>query len=145
MSKFILSCCSTADLTKEHFEKINVRYICFHYELDGVEHADDLGQSIPFDEFYKKMSEGAMTKTSQVNAEEYKEYFEGFLKEGYDVLHVCLSSGISGTVNSANIARDMLADEYPDRKYMLWIHLARHPVMALSWIRLRHSAMKERQ
>ena len=61
MSKFILSCCSTADLTKEHFEKINVRYICFHYELDGVEHADDLGQSIPFDEFYKKMSEGAMT------------------------------------------------------------------------------------
>ena len=75
-----------------------------------------LGQSIPFDEFYKKMSEGAMTKTSQVNAEEYKEYFEGFLKEGYDVLHVCLSSGISGTVNSANIARDMLADEYPDRK-----------------------------
>lgn len=116
MSKFILSCCSTADLTKEHFEKINVRYICFHYELDGVEHADDLGQSIPFDEFYKKMAEGAMTKTSQVNAEEYKEYFEGFLKEGYDVLHVCLSSGISGTVNSANIARDMLADEYPDRK-----------------------------
>lgn len=116
MSKFILSCCSTADLTKEHFEKINVRYICFHYELDGVEHADDLGQSIPFDEFYKKMAEGSMTKTSQVNAEEYKEYFEGFLKEGYDVLHVCLSSGISGTVNSANIARDMLADEYPDRK-----------------------------
>lgn len=67
--------------TKEHFEKINVRYICFHYELDGVEHADDPGQSIPFDEFYKKMAEGAMTKTSQVNAEEYKEYFEGFLRK----------------------------------------------------------------
>ena len=40
MAKFILSCCSTADLSKEHFDKIDVKYICFHYELDGVEHPD---------------------------------------------------------------------------------------------------------
>ena len=38
MAKYILSCCSTADLSKEHFDKIDVKYICFHYELDGVEH-----------------------------------------------------------------------------------------------------------
>ena len=34
MEKYILSCCSTADLTKEHFEAIDVKYICFHYELE---------------------------------------------------------------------------------------------------------------
>ena len=48
MEKYILSCCSTADLTKEHFEAIDVKYICFHYELDGVEYPDDLGQTIGF-------------------------------------------------------------------------------------------------
>lgn len=116
MSKYILSCCSTADLAKEHFEKRDLNYICFHYELDGKQYSDDLGQSIPFADFYKAMQEGADTKTSQVNASEYEAYFEPFLQEGKDILHVCLSSGISGSYNSANIAKDMLEEKYPDRK-----------------------------
>ena len=116
MSDYIISCCSTADLTKEHFEKRNLQYICFHYELDGKEYEDDLGETIAFEDFYRAMQNGAETKTSQVNAAEYEEYFESFLKEGKDVLHVCLSSGISGSYNSANIAKDMLQEKYPDRK-----------------------------
>ena len=71
---------------------------------------------MPFEDFYRAMQNGAETKTSQVNAAEYEEYFESFLKEGKDVLHVCLSSGISGSYNSANIAKDMLQEKYPDRK-----------------------------
>lgn len=117
MSKYVISCCSTADLSKEQMEARGLHYICFHYELNGKEYADDLGQSMPFDQFYKEMAaEGATTKTSQVNAEEYEEYFESFLKEGYDVLHLTLSSGISGSINSANIAREELMERYPDRK-----------------------------
>lgn len=68
------------------------------------------------EQFYAAMTAGAETKTSQVNAAEFEEYFEGFLKQGKDVLHLCLSSGISGTYNSACIARDELAERYPDRK-----------------------------
>ncbi len=116
MSNYILSCCSTADLSKEHFEKIDVRYICFHYQLDGVDYLDDLGQTMDFDEFYKRMANGADTKTSQINADEFIDYFRPMLEEGKDILHVSLSSGISGVVNSANIARDVLSEEYPDRK-----------------------------
>ena len=70
--QYILSCCSTADLTPEHFKERNISYICFHYELDGVEYKDDLGQSINFEDFYKAMAQGADTKTSQVNADEYE-------------------------------------------------------------------------
>lgn len=116
MSDFILSCCSTADLTREHFERRNIKYICFSFELDGERYPDDLGESMPFDKFYKAMEDGASTKTSQVNVAEFEEYFEGFLKEGKDVLHLCLSSGISGVHNSACVARDMVAERYPDRK-----------------------------
>lgn len=116
MSEYVISCCSTADLSKEHFEKRDINYICFHYELDGVPYPDDLGQTMAFDVFYKKMDEGADTKTSQINEAEFEEYFDPFLKQGKDILHICLSSGITGVVNSANIAREMLLEKYPERK-----------------------------
>lgn len=116
MDNYILSCCSTADLSKEHFEAIDVHYICFHYQLDGKEYPDDLGQSIPFPEFYSRMAAGAATATSQVNVQEYIDYFESFLKKGLDILHVSLSSGISGSCNSACSARDQLHLKYPKRK-----------------------------
>lgn len=116
MSDYIISCCSTADLSKEHFEKRDIQYICFHYELDGKQYKDDLGESVSFEDFYCAMQEGADTRTSQVNASEYEEYFEPFLKEGKDILHVTLSSGISGSYNSANIAKDILQERYPERK-----------------------------
>lgn len=116
MSDYVISCCSTADLSKEHFEKIDVHYCCFHYEMDGVQYLDDLGQSMDFDVFYQRMTDGAMTKTSQINADEYEEYFTQFLSQGKDILHLTLSSGISGTFNSANLAKALLEDKYPDRK-----------------------------
>ena len=116
MERFILSCCSTADLSKEHFEKREINYVCFHYYLDEAYYPDDLGQSMSFGEFYKAMENGAMTKTSQVNVAEFEEYFEPFLKEGKDILHLSLSSGISGAYNSAMVAKNLLEEKYPDRK-----------------------------
>lgn len=124
MNKYILSCCSTADLTKEHFTKRNIHYICFHYELDGKQYEDDLGMTMAFPDFYQAMADGAQTKTSQVNAEEFEEYFESFLKEGFDILHLCLSSGLSGVFNSANIAKNTLLEKYPERNMIIVDSLA---------------------
>lgn len=116
MQNYILSCCSTADLTKEHLNKRQIEYICFHFEIDEKEYPDDLGKSMPPEQLYEKMLNGSTTRTSQVNSTEFIEYFEPFLKEGNDILHVCLSSGISGVINSANIAKETLEEKYPDRK-----------------------------
>lgn len=116
MENFILSCCSTADLSKEHFIKRAIHYVCFRFQLNGKTYTDDLGESIPFDDLYNAMKQGADTKTSQLNAAEFEEYFEPFLQQGKDILHVCISSGISGTYNSANLAKEALQERYPDRK-----------------------------
>jgi len=124
MNDFILSCCSTADLSKEHFLSRDIHYICFHYELDGRQYADDLGESITFADFYQAMTNGAETKTSQINAAEYEAYFESFLKQGKDILHLTLSSGISGTINSALIAKATLEEQYPGRKIYIVDSLA---------------------
>ncbi len=124
MSNYVISCCSTADLTKEHFEKRNINYICFHFYLNGKEYADDLGKSISIDDFYKAMEGDADTRSSQVNADEFIEYFEAFLKDGKDIVHISLSSGLSGVYNSAVIAKNELTEKYPDRKIMIIDSLA---------------------
>ena len=124
MNKYILSCCSTADLTDEHLKNRNISYICFFYEINGQIHKDDMGKTVSMDEFYKSMAEGAQTKTSQINAEEFMEYFEPFLKDGYDIFHVCLSSGLTGVISSANIARTELLERYPQRKIYIMDSLA---------------------
>lgn len=116
MSNFILSCCSTADLAKEHFERRDISYICMHFALDGTEYLDDLGQSIPFDQFYQAMVDGAETKTSQINIAEFLDYFTAFLEQGKDILHVSLSSGISGTYQSAESAAMIARERFPERK-----------------------------
>ena len=124
MSDYILSCCSTADLSAELMEARDIHYICFHYEVDGTTYPDDLGQSIPFARFYQMMRDGAMTRTSQVAVGEYEEYFETFLRAGKDILHLTLSSGISGTLNSAVIAAEDLQEKYPERKIYIVDSLA---------------------
>ncbi len=124
MNEYILSCCSTADLSEAHFRDRSISYICFHYELDGIQYLDDLGKTMSFDKFYSAMANGADTKTSQINVDEFINYFEPFLKEGKDILHLCLSSGISGVVNSAMLAKETLEEQYPDRKVYILDSLA---------------------
>ncbi len=116
MSNYILSCCSTADLQLSHFQARDIHFISFHYLLDGVQLDDDLGQSMPFEEFYARMAAGADTSTSQVNSDEFEAYFTPFLEAGQDILHVTLSSGISGVINSALIAQENLQKKFPERK-----------------------------
>lgn len=116
MADYILSCCSTVDISAEHLAKRNLSYACFHYYMDGVAYSDDLGKSMPFETFYAKMVAGADTKTSQINMDEFIAYFTPFLKEGKDILHVTLSSGLSGVTNSAMAAAKVLSESYPERK-----------------------------
>ena len=113
---FILSCCSTVDLTNEIMEQRDIRYVHFNYSMDGVQHKDDMGQTVSMKEFYDAMVAGAEVRTAQVNVDEYIRFFTPFLEEGRDVLHITLSSGISGSYNSARLAADMLREKFPERK-----------------------------
>ena len=116
MNSYVLSCCSIADLSPAHLEKRGIPFVSFHYTMDGKDCADDMGQTISSEAFYKAMAAGAEVRTSQVNVEEFTQYFDRFLSAGKDVLHVCLSSGLSGSYNSARIATEMLREKYPERK-----------------------------
>lgn len=119
MSDYVLTCCSTADLPLDYLKNRHIPFVCFHYTMDGKEYPDDLGQSMSFEAFYDRIAKGALPTTSQVNLGQFIEFFEPFLKEGKDILHVPLSSGLSGSYNSALMARDDLLQKYPGRKILL--------------------------
>ena len=109
MDPYVLTCCSTADYPLSFFEQRGVPFLCFHYEIAGEQYLDDLYQSIAPEDFFARLKGGAESKTSQVSMGEYIEFWEPFLREGKDVLHVTLSSGISGTYNSACLAAQELS------------------------------------
>ena len=116
MAEYILSCSSTADMPESFFTERQIPYVCFHYTIDGETYPDDLGKTMDFDTFYSRLSSGSTSVTTQVNVSQYEALWEPYLIEGKDVIHVTLSSCISGTYNSACAAAESLREKYPDRK-----------------------------
>ena len=119
MSDYVITCCSTVDLSDELLKERNIPYASFTFTADGKTYSDDYGKSYPIDKFYKDIASGMQPVTSQVNVEDYTSLFEPILKQGKDVLHLTLSSGISGTFNSANTAASLLNDKYENKVHVV--------------------------
>ena len=62
MNDYEISCCSTVDLTPERMQERNLRYVCFRYQVGGVEYLDDMGAAMSSEELFRKMADGADTK-----------------------------------------------------------------------------------
>ena len=124
MKNYVLTCSSTVDLSNEYLKALNINYIEFNYQINSDVYKDDMGKTISSKEFYDLMRNGTTTKTSQINANEYIEFFKPFLENNYDVLHVELSSGLSGSYNSAMLAKGILEEDYPNNKVIIIDSLA---------------------
>lgn len=105
---------SACDLMRDYIEKNNVGLLSLILNLDGQLIKDDLGKSLSYINFYNKMREGANPTTSQVNAHDFEEEFRKHIKNGDSIIYISISSNLSGTFNSANIAKENLLDEYPN-------------------------------
>ncbi|MGI6705125.1 MAG: DegV family protein [Clostridia bacterium] len=106
---------SCYDLPLSFLEAHQIPVIGLTFTLNGKEYADDQGKSLDLRSFYNAIRQGATPTTSQVNTEEFLQFFKKYLDRGQDILYIAFSSALSGTYNSARIARDMLKSDYPDR------------------------------
>lgn len=107
---------ATADLNEELLAGLpEVKIIPMNVEVGGLEYLFGPGGNIECDEFYSYLRSGLFASTSQINPEVYREHFEAILKQEKDVLYLCFSSGLSGTIQSARMAIEELKAEYPDR------------------------------
>lgn len=105
------SCC---DLPMTYIEELDIPFVSLTYHYNNIERIDDFGTSYSLDKFYEDIRNGEMPKTSQPSTQCFYDEFKKILNEGKDVLYIGASSGLSGTVNSANIAKNMLEEDYPD-------------------------------
>ena len=113
---FILSCESTLDLPYSYVNSRDLPVLFYSYTVDGEKYIDDMGrdpEALP--KFYSMLTNGKLPTTTQLNPQQYYDYFEKISEKG-DVLHIAFSSGLSGSVNSAYVALGMLKEKYPERK-----------------------------
>ena len=110
---------SASNLTEDIVEKYNIRIISNMCRIDGEDYiCYEPGRDDEADGrfFYDKLREGADVTTSLISPGTLMEVFEESLEKGKDVLFICMSSGLTGTFQSALVAAEDLNEEYPDRK-----------------------------
>ena len=122
MDNYIITTDTTADLPEDYIKKHDLGIMSLTYTLEGTTYSNDNPLDVRL--FYEKMRNGSLPTTSQVNPENAKNIFLPYLKDGYDILHIAFSSGLSGSYNSTRIAAEELSEEFPDRKITIIDSLA---------------------
>lgn len=117
MNKYKITTDNTADLPYSYYQEHDIEYMYLTYQLEGKNYGKN--NELNCKEFYDKMRNGSMPTTSQVNSEEAKEVLRPILEEGFDILHLAFSSGLSGSYNSVRLAAEELAEEFPERKIIV--------------------------
>ena len=111
MNRIILCADSTCDLSPELIERYHVHTFPYHVRLGDREYTDnvDITASDIF-ENYKKTK--TLPKTAAINVSEFTAFFEEFVSQGYDVIHVNLSSGISASFQNAETAANQFQNVF---------------------------------
>lgn len=108
----VITADSTFDFSPEMMEKYKVKSYPLAISLDDKIYRDGV-DIMPDDIYAQYRAKGKLPKTSAVSPGEYKDFFEGFTKQGYAVVHINLSTGLSVTHNNALLAAQELEDVYP--------------------------------
>lgn len=103
---------SCSDLPISFIQENNVPVVSLTYHFKGKEYVDDFGRTIDYREFYNAVREGEISTTSQINVFTYAEEFRKYVREGKAVIYIGFSSALSGSLNSANMAKDMVLKEF---------------------------------
>lgn len=112
---FVISTDSGSNMPIDLIRENNLAVIPLTYRYDNEDHSTvDLSE---FDgESYYEMIKTKKVTTSTVNIQQFIDAWEPYLKEGKDILHISMSSGISSTYQSSNMASEIMYENYPERK-----------------------------
>lgn len=114
---FVLVSDATLDLPVDLVEQFDIKVVPMMFNLDGKEYLhypDERNMSNA--DFYQALKDGKTSSTSQINPMTYVEFMTPILEEGNDILYICFTSGLSGTYQSALLAKNMLEEDFPERK-----------------------------
>lgn len=115
MKEYLLFMDVSGDVARNYVDEGKVKLLPMEFIINNQAHlytaADD---GIDVKQFYSMVKSRADIKTTQITPAIYEDFFEPYLKDGYSVLYLCLSSGLSSTFQSACAASATLKEKYPD-------------------------------
>jgi len=103
-----------ADFAPKVADRLGVEIIGFPYIVNGVEHLDDIWESISYKEFYDTLRGGAHVTTAAVSPGYYYDVFERAAKEGTPTIYLGFTGGLSSSIHAAEQAQAMITEAYPD-------------------------------
>ncbi|GAA0360055.1 DegV family protein [Bacillus horti] len=113
---------SGSDFEREQLDKLNLQYPVEFIPLN-IHIGDEVyldGVNINKKEFYEKMAQSEeLPKTSQPSPQMFFDMYKKLIDEGKQVVNLTLSSGVSGTYQSALIAKDMLEDAEKEHVHLV--------------------------
>lgn len=115
MKKFNIVVDSSCDLSYEYCLAHEIYPILMKYTIGDNIYTDTMKEE-DIKSFYNQMKKGAVPKTGQVNTFDYFNYFSKVAENKFPILYICLSSGLSGSYNNALQTKEMLLEEFPNRK-----------------------------
>lgn len=107
---------STSDLPVEWLAQTDITVLGLTITLDGVTYETVGPDRLTSDHLLEKMLAGGQPTTSQVNVGQFEEAFTAAAQAGKDVLYLGFSAALSGTYQSAVIAREMVLEQYPEAR-----------------------------
>ncbi|MCL2253186.1 MAG: DegV family protein [Lachnospiraceae bacterium] len=109
---FVIVTDSASDMPMPIKEKYDIHVIPTPVTIEGTDYFDS--ENIFPDEFYQIQSEGKDIKTYHISQYMFVQHFSPYAERGDEVLYICFSTGIAGTYNAANLARDEIKETYPN-------------------------------
>ncbi len=117
MRPYVIVADSCMDLPPQVVEKLELRVIPLSVEIEDhsyFHYPDERELSVR--DFYRMMRDKKVGKTSLISVGAFEVLFTDLVKEGLDILYIAFSSGLSGTYQSAMIAKDMVISQHPEAR-----------------------------
>ena len=105
---------STADLPESWTQEHDVQVLGLTIQLDGQTYETVGPDKLTSEQLLAKMESGSKPTTSQINVGQFEDVFHQYAQEGTAVLYVAFASALSGTYQSAVMAREMVLEDYPE-------------------------------
>lgn len=120
MNEFVIVTDSAADLPDALVKELELTVLPLRFTMENKTYEDHPDRrAMPIEEFYDRLRKGQMATTSAVNVGDYHDILRPILEDGKDVLVLAFTSGLSTTYQSAVIAANELAEEFPGRKLIV--------------------------
>lgn len=107
----------SCDLSLDQVKQLDVGVVPFYVSVDGINHQKEIVE-LKIRDFYQFMIDNpkVFPKTSMPAIQDYLDVFEPLVKDGTDIICICITTKFSGSYNSAMNAKNMLLDDYPNAK-----------------------------